>query len=369
MSEIPCREAGTDFFSATIHDLNEHMTKKVTLIPGDGIGPEIVESVKAVFSVLQVPIEWEEENAGFVTWQERGELLPQSLLDSLERNRVALKGPITTPVGEGFRSVNIQLRQHFDLYANVRPCKSTRAIPTRFENVDLVIIRENTEGLYSGLEYCDERLGIVDSICRITDRGCNRIVRAGFDYARANGRKRVTLVHKANILKQAGAALLNAGRDVAPQYPEIAMDDRIIDNMCMQLVTRPEAYDVIVTTNLFGDILSDLAAGLVGGLGVAAGANIGDDVAVFEAVHGSAPDIAGKGLANPTALLKSGAMMLRHLGETEAASRLERALDQTMAVKAHCTADLGGKAGTREFTDYVIENLEKDAVETALSRS
>ncbi len=337
-------------------------SRKVTLIPGDGIGLEIMHAVKVVFAALRAPVEWEEENAGFTTWQERGELLPASLIESLERNRVALKGPITTPIGEGFRSVNIQLRQHFDLYANVRPCRTTDAIPTRFQDVDLVVIRENTEGLYSGLEYSDERLGIVDSICRITHRGCERIVRAGLDYARVNSRKRVTLVHKANILKQAGAALLDAGKRLAPEYPDITLDDRIIDNMCMQLVSRPENYDVIVTTNLFGDILSDLAAGLVGGLGVAAGANIGSDIAIFEAVHGSAPDIAGRGIANPTAVLKSGAMMLRHLGEVALATRLERALDDTMRVKEYCTADLGGRATTEEFTRHVVENLERDAV-------
>jgi isocitrate dehydrogenase (NAD+) len=295
-------------------------------------------------------------------WNSSGELVPKSLLASLEKNRIGLKGPITTPVGEGFRSVNIELRQHFDLYANVRPSKSSDAIPTRFKNVDLVIIRENTEGLYSGLENTDERLGIVDTISRITKKGCERIVRAAFNYAKENNRKRVTLVHKANILKQAGAALLNAGKATAPEYPGIAMDDIIIDNMCMQLVTRPERYDVIVTTNLFGDILSDLTAGLVGGLGVAAGANIGDDIALFEAVHGSAPDIAGKGLANPTAILKSAVMMLRHMDEGELASRLESAIESTLANKDHCTADLGGKATTKAFTDFLILNIEKDAV-------
>ena len=331
----------------------------VTLIAGDGIGPEIIAAVKLVFAALAAPLEWEEENAGLSTWREKGELLPQSLLQSLSKNKIALKGPITTPIGEGFRSVNIQLRQHFDLYANIRPSKTTDAILTRFRDVDLTIIRENTEGLYSGLEYCDERLGIVDSICRITKKGCERIVRAGFEYAKTNNRRKVTLVHKANILKEAGATLLNAGRAIAGEYPEIVMEDRIIDNMCMQLVTRPENYDVIVTTNLFGDILSDLAAGLVGGLGVAAGANIGDHIAIFEAVHGSAPDIAGKGVANPTAILKSGVMMLWHMGEGRLASRLDQAIDATLRVKEHCTADLGGRSGTREFAEHIIRNLER----------
>lgn len=342
---------------------------KVTLIPGDGIGPEIMAAVKSVFAALQAPIVWEEENAGLSAFETHGELLPQTLLDSLQRNRIGLKGPITTPVGEGFRSVNIELRQHFDLYANIRPSKSIDAISTRFKGVDLVIIRENTEGLYSGLEYCDERLGIVDTICRISKSGCERIVRAGFEYAKANNRKKITLVHKANILKQAGATLLKAGREIATEYPEIILDDLIIDNMCMQLVTKPERYDVIVTTNLFGDILSDLAAGLVGGLGVAAGANIGPDIAIFEAVHGSAPDIAGKGLANPTAILKSAVLMLKHIGEGHLAHRLETAIALTLQNKEACTADLGGKAGTKEFTENIIRNLEKDevALQTSIS--
>lgn len=338
------------------------MHRKVTLIPGDGIGPEIMAAVREVFAVLQAPIEWEEENAGITAWKQQGALLPESLLRSLEKNRIGLKGPVTTPVGEGFRSVNIQLRQHFDLYANIRPSKSIDAIPTRFKNVDLVIIRENTEGLYSGLENYDERLGIVDTISRITIKGCERIVRAGFDYAKRNNRKKITLVHKANILKQAGATLLNAGKAIAQEYPGIVLDDLIVDNMCMQLVTRPERYDVIVTTNLFGDILSDLAAGLVGGLGVAAGANIGEEIALFEAVHGSAPDIAGKGLANPTAILKSAVMMLQYMEEGELAQKLDTAIDLTLRNKEQCTADLGGKAGTMAFAQSIIRNLELSSV-------
>lgn len=338
------------------------MKRKVTLIPGDGIGPEIMAAVKAVFAALPAPVEWEEENAGITALEAEGELLPPSLLKSLEKNRVGLKGPITTPVGEGFRSVNIQLRQHFDLYANIRPSKSIESIPTRFSNVDIVIIRENTEGLYSGLEYCDERLGIVDSICRITVKGCERIVRAAFEYAKTNNRKKVTLVHKANILKQAGATLLNAGKAISKDYPGIVMDDIIIDNMCMQLVSKPERFDVVVTTNLFGDILSDLTAGLVGGLGVAAGANIGEKIALFEAVHGSAPDIAGRGLANPTAVLKSGVMMLRYIGEDKLAMKLSSAIEATLAKREQCTRDLGGKASTQEFANYIIGNLEKSRV-------
>ena len=338
------------------------MDRKVTLIPGDGIGPEIMAAVKDIFAALRAPVAWEEENAGLSTLQQQGELLPDSLLKSLARNRVGLKGPITTPVGEGFRSVNIQLRQHFDLYANIRPAKTLDAVPTRFRNVDLVIIRENTEGLYSGLENYDERRGIVDTISRISIRGCERIVRAAFNFAKVNNRRKVTLVHKANILKQAGAMLLNAGKAVAPQYPGIAMEDLIIDNMCMQLVTRPEKYDVIVTTNLFGDILSDLAAGLVGGLGVAAGANIGENTAIFEAVHGSAPDIAGKDIANPTAILKSAVMMLHHMGEGILAGKLDKAIDDTLGNREQCTADLGGKAGTKAFAENIIRHLEEDVL-------
>jgi isocitrate dehydrogenase (NAD+) len=335
------------------------MSRKVTLIAGDGIGPEIVESVKAVFIAAKINIEWEEENAGQSTLDAKGELIPKSLLSSIEKNKLALKGPITTPLGKGFKSVNIQLRQHFDLYSNIRPSKSSPGIKTRFENVDLVIVRENTEGLYSGLEVYDERLEIADSIARITKRGCERIVRAAFEYAKTHKRKKVSLVHKANILKQAGNLFLKAGQEIGKDYPGINMEDLIMDNMCMQLVTKPEKYDVIVTTNLFGDILSDLCAGLVGGLGVAAGANMGSDVAIFEAVHGSAPDIAGKGLANPTAILKSAVLLLEHIGEEKQAKRLEQAIDKTLLDKQCCTGDLGGKGNTKEFTAKIIENLDK----------
>lgn len=331
--------------------------KKVTLIPGDGIGPEIIDSVKSIFAAVNAPIAWELENAGQSTLDAQGKLLPQSLLTSLERNKIGLKGPITTPIGKGFKSINIQLRQHFDLYANIRPAKSIPGIKTRFENVDLVLFRENTEGLYSGLEHYDERDQIVDSIARITKVGCENIVRAAFEFAKKNGRKKITVVHKANILKQAGAMLLRAGESIGRDFPEIIMEDVIIDNMCMQLVTKPENYDVIVTTNLFGDILSDLAAGLVGGLGVVAGANIGKNVAIFEAVHGSAPDIAGKGLANPTAILKSSVMMLEYMGELELSNRIGYAIDKTLADPEQCTGDLGGKASTEIFTQHIIKNL------------
>lgn len=329
----------------------------ITLIPGDGIGPEITEAIKAIFAAAQVPVVWEEENAGQLAYETKGELIPQSLVDSLNRNRIALKGPITTPVGKGFKSVNVQLRQMFDLYSNVRPCKNTPGVKTRFENVNLVLYRENTEGLYAGLELYDERLEISDSIARVTKSGCEKICLAAFDYAHRHRRKKVTVAHKANILKSAGRLLLDAAEKAARQYPLVQLEDKIIDNMCMQLVSRPEQFDVIVTTNLFGDILSDLCAGLVGGLGLVSGANIGDDMAIFEAVHGSAPDIAGKGIANPTALLRSALMMLCHIGEYESSDRIETALDETLQHKEECTGDIGGKASTMEFAQNIIKRM------------
>ncbi|WP_347159978.1 isocitrate/isopropylmalate dehydrogenase family protein [Pontibacter chitinilyticus] len=331
--------------------------KQITLIPGDGIGPEITEAVKAVFSAANIPVTWEEENAGQTTFDTVGELIPATLIASLEKNKVALKGPITTPVGKGFKSINVQLRQMFDLYANVRPVKTTKGINTRFDNVDLVLFRENTEGLYSGLEIFDERLQIADSISRVTRVGCEKIVRAAFEYTRKHNRKKVTAVHKANILKKAGALFLDVTKATAQEYTDITCDDKIIDNMCMQLVVKPEQFDVVVTTNLFGDILSDLCAGLVGGLGVVAGANIGDEMAIFEAVHGSAPDIAGKGIANPTALLRSAIMMLHHIDLHEQANRIDAALDATLGNKEECTGDLGGPANTRAFTQHIIDKL------------
>ena len=329
----------------------------ITLIPGDGIGPEITKAVTDIFAAARAPVQWEEQNAGQTTFDQSGELIPQALLDSLERNRVGLKGPITTPVGRGFRSINITLRQKYDLYQNVRPAQTTAGIPSRYEGVDLVLFRENTEGLYSGLEVYDERLGIADSIARVTVEGSRKICRAAFAYAAKHGRKKVTLAHKANILKLAGKLMIDACREVSHDYPQIIYEDKIIDNMCMQLVGRPEQFDVIVTTNLFGDILSDLCAGLVGGLGVVAGANIGDDTAIFEAVHGSAPDIAGQGKANPTALLRSGLMLLHHLGEHAVADRIQAALSKTLLEKNKLTGDLGGKATTTEFAQAIIANL------------
>jgi len=330
---------------------------QITLIPGDGIGPEITRAVLDIFAAAQVPVQWDEHPAGQTAFDQTGELLPQRLFDSLERTRVGLKGPVTTPVGHGFRSVNVALRQKYDLYQNLRPAKSNPGIHTRYENIDLVLFRENTEGLYSGLEVYDEHHGIADSFNRISVAGCRHICRAAFAYAAKHGRKKVTLAHKANILKMAGTLMLNAGKEAAAEFPGVIYEDKIIDNMCMQLVTRPEQFDVIVTTNLFGDILSDLCAGLVGGLGVVAGANIGDDMAIFEAVHGSAPDIAGQGKANPTALLRSALLMLEHLGEKSYATRIEQALDATLQNQPECTGDLGGGASTQEFTRHIISKL------------
>lgn len=332
---------------------------KITLIPGDGIGPEIIESVRQIFKAVDIPVEWEEANAGIVSLEKGDELIPQSLIDSVNRNKVALKGPITTPVGKGFKSVNVQLRRIFDLYQNVRPCKSTPGIASKFDDVDTVLFRENTEGLYAGLELYDDRLEMADSIARVTKKGSERIIKASFEYARKFGRKKVTLVHKANILKWIGKIFLDAGAEVSKSYPDIEMNDRIIDNMCMQLVLRPQEYDVIVTTNLFGDILSDLCAGLVGGLGLVSGANIGDDIAIFEAVHGSAPDIAGQDKANPTAVIRSAILMLKHLKLNSFAEEIDEALDLTLKNPQQCTADLGGPLGTSAFTEAVISNLGK----------
>ncbi len=336
------------------------MTHRITLLPGDGIGPEVVQATLTVLDATGVALEWDvHDKVGADAMEEYGVPLPEPVVESIKANKIALKGPITTPVGKGFKSVNVQLRQKLDLYASVRPCRTVPGIQTRFENVDLTIFRENTEGLYSGIENYDERLEVADSIARITRRGSSRIIRFCFEYARRHRQRKVTLVHKANILKVTSGMFLQIGRDLAQEYPEIEFQDRIIDNMCMQLVVNPEKYQNIVTTNLFGDILSDLAAGLVGGLGVVAGANIGDDYAVFEAVHGSAPDIAGKGLANPTALIRSAEMMLRHLDETKAATAIQQALYDTF-VEARClTRDLGGSSSTMEYADCVAEKVRR----------
>ena len=333
------------------------MAYQATLIPGDGIGPEVVRAAVTVLDATGVQFEWDEQSAGLAANEATGTPLPEATIESIERTRLALKGPLTTPVGSGFRSVNVGLRQRFDCYANVRPCVTLPNTQGPFDNVDLMLYRENTEGLYAGIEYFDERNQIADSIARATRRGCERIIRFAFEDVRRRGRKRITLVHKANILKQTGGMFLGIGREIAQEYPEIEFDDRIVDNMAMQLVIRPEAFDCIVTTNLFGDILSDLMAGLVGGLGVTGSANIGDDCALFEAVHGSAPDIAGKGIANPTAIIRSSEMMLRHLGETSGADAIAQALVEVYSENTHLTSDLGGTASTSEFADHLAARV------------
>ncbi|MEM1054130.1 MAG: isocitrate/isopropylmalate dehydrogenase family protein [Bacteroidota bacterium] len=337
------------------------MAYPATLIPGDGIGPEVVRATVTVLEATGVAFDWDEQLAGVSAFEATGDPLPEATVESIERTRLALKGPLTTPVGAGFRSINVALRQRFDCFANVRPCETLPGVGGRFEDVNLLLYRENTEGLYAGIEYFDERNQIADSINRITRRGSERIVRFAFDDAERRGRKRLTLVHKANILKKSGGLFLEIGREIAPEHPEITFDDRIIDNMAMQLVIRPETYDCIVTTNMFGDILSDLMAGLVGGLGVTGSANIGEDCALFEAVHGSAPDIAGKGIANPTALIRSGVMMLRYLGETEAADAVRASLHEVYAEGTHLTADLGGTSTTSEFADHLAARVRARA--------
>ena len=337
------------------------MAYTATLIYGDGIGPEVVTAAVRVLDATGVAFEWDEQAAGLGAFDATGDELPEATLASIARTRLALKGPLTTPVGTGFKSVNVRLRQHFDLYANVRPCATLPGIPSRFDEVDLVLYRENTEGLYAGLEYFDERNQIADSISRITRRGSERILRFAFQDMIRRGRRRLTLAHKANILKQTSGMFLAIGREMAGEYPALEFDDRIIDNMAMQLVIAPEKYDGIVTTNLFGDILSDLMAGLVGGLGVTGSANVGDDAAIFEAVHGSAPDIAGQGKANPTALIRSAEMMLHHIGEHAAAGAVARGLVDVYADGSALTGDLGGSASTTTFTDALVERVAHHA--------
>ena len=334
------------------------MAHRVTLIPGDGIGPEISAAARLVLEATGVTFEWHVVDAGEGVMAQYGTPLPDHVLDSIRSDGVALKGPITTPIGEGFRSVNVALRQALGLYANVRPARSMKGLDTRYENVDLVIVRENTEDLYAGIEHM---VGpdAAESIKIITRAASERIARYAFEYAIANGRRKVTAVHKANIMKLSDGLFLESCRDVAATYEGrgIEFEDRIVDNMCMQLVQKPELYDVLVLPNLYGDIVSDLAAGLVGGLGVAPGANIGTDAAVFEPVHGSAPKHAGLDKANPTALILSGALMLRHLGETAAAERLERAVRDVIGEGRTVTYDLGGTTGTRAFGEAIVSRL------------
>ena len=333
------------------------MALVITLIPGDGIGPEVTEAVVRIFHVARLDIEWERYDAGVTAFKRFNQSLPAELLDSIRRTRVALKGPVTTPIAEGITSVNVGLRKALDLYANLRPVRNLPGVASRFSNVDLVIVRENTEDLYSGLEH-EVVPGVIESLKIITERASTRIARFAFEYATANDRKRVTVVHKANIMKLGDGMFLESTRKVSRDHTSISYDERIVDAVCMQLVMFPERFDVLVLPNLYGDIVSDLCAGLVGGLGVVPGANLGIDNAVFEAVHGSAPDIANKNLANPTALLLSALMMLDYLGEQEASGRIRAALDRVLTEGSVRTRDLGGTASTTEFTDAICRTLE-----------
>ncbi len=331
----------------------------VTLIEGDGIGPEIAAATVRAVEAAGGKLTWERADAGAGAVDKHKDPLPQATIDSIKRTQLALKGPLATPSGGGYRSVNVALRQQFDLYANVRPVQTIPGVPSRYDNVDLVIVRENTEDLYAGVEhYIDPRRTAAESIAIITRYGSERVIVYAFEYARRHGRKRVTLVHKANILKMSNGLFLETGREVAKRYPDIQFDDMIVDATAMKLVIAPEKFDVIVTMNLFGDILSDLTAGLVGGLGVAPAANIGDGgCAMFEAVHGTAPDIAGKGIANPTGLMLSAAMLLDHVEQSDAATRLRKGVRAALANPETRTGDLGGKANTAQYTDAVIRAM------------
>jgi isocitrate dehydrogenase (NAD+) len=334
------------------------MSQIVTLIPGDGIGPEVTEAVVRIFKVAQVDIEWERHDAGVTAFKREGQSLPGALLESIRRNRVGLKGPVTTPIAEGFTSVNVGLRKALDLYANLRPVRNLAGVESRFSDVDLVIVRENTEDLYAGLEH-QIVPGVVESLKIITEKASTRISQFAFEHARRGGRKRVTAIHKANIMKLSDGLFLESTRKVARDYTDITYDERIVDAACMQLVMRPEKFDVLLLPNLYGDIVSDLCAGLVGGLGVVPGANIGLDAAVFEAVHGSAPDIADKNLANPSALLLSGLMLLDYIGHAKEAIRIRAALDRVLGMGQIRTRDLGGTATTTEFTEAICREIEK----------
>ncbi len=332
----------------------------VTLIKGDGIGPSIMDVAVKIIDASGVNINWEEADAGMAAFEKHGTAIPDDTLASIDKNRVAFKGPLTTPVGKGFRSINVALRQQYDLYANIRPARSWKGAQSKFSDIDIVVVRENTEGLYMGLEhYLTKEKDVAESLAVVTRNGSERIVEYAFKYARDNGRKKVTLCHKANILKYTSGLFLDVGREVAERYPDIEFDEKIIDATCMHLVMDPHQFDVMVTTNMFGDILSDLTAGLVGGLGLIPGANIGSDAALFEAVHGSAPDIAGKNLANPAAVIMAGVMMLQYLGENEVAKRIQTALEKVVDDGGLVTPDLNpdSKAGTIEMGEAIIAAL------------
>jgi len=335
----------------------------ITLIPGDGIGPEVTNAVVRIVEATGVKFHWESFAAGAEAYEKYKEYLPQELLASIERNRVALKGPITTPIGTGFSSANVALRKKFELFANFRPIRNLPGVPTRYPGVDLIIVRENTEGLYSGIEH-EVVPGVVESLKIITEKASTRIARFAFEYSRREKRKKIFAIHKANIMKLSDGLFLRCARNVSKEYPEITYGEHIVDNTCMQLVMNPYQYDVLLLENLYGDIISDLCAAFVGGLGLVPGANLGTECAIFEAVHGSAPDIAGKNIANPTALLQSSVLMLRHIGETNAAERVQAALERVYQSKEKLTRDIGGTASTTEFADAVIAAM---SVATATS--
>ncbi|MDP4172640.1 MAG: isocitrate/isopropylmalate family dehydrogenase [Bacteroidota bacterium] len=338
------------------------MSYEFTLIQGDGIGPDITDAAVKVIEHAGVKITWDMQPAGLSAIEKYKDPLPQETLDSIARTKIALKGPLTTPVGKGFRSINVALRKEFDLYANVRPAKTYPGIKTLYDHIDLIIFRENLEEFYSGIEhYIDSSRSAAETIGIVTRRGCERILRYAFDQAMKKGRKKVTAVHKANILKYTSGLFLDVAREIAKEYPDLEFNDKIIDNMAMQMVLNPYQFDVIVTTNLFGDILSDLASGLVGGLGMAPGANLGPDVGIYEAVHGSAPDIAGKNLANPAAIILASVMLLEHIGEIEAAQRIERAVASVIAEGKYVTKDINplNYVGTKELTNAILKKLDK----------
>jgi len=333
--------------------MKDNKTHKVTLIPGDGIGPEVTQAVVRILEATGAKVDWERYAAGAEAFGIPGEYIPAALYESIERNRVALKGPVTTPIGGGFKSINVTLRKKFDLFANLRPIRNLPGLDTKYPGVDLVIVRENTEGEYVGLEH-EVVPGVVESIKVITEKGSTRIARFAFEYARKHGRKKIHSIHKANIMKLSDGLFLRCARQVAEEYPDIAYGEHLIDNTCMQLVMNPFQYDTLLLENLYGDIVSDLCAGLVGGLGLAPGANLGVNCAIFEAVHGSAPDIAGKDVANPTALLQSAILMLRHLDEGAAADKAQKALERVYTERKSLTRDVGGTAGTTQFTEAVL---------------
>ncbi|MBK5252081.1 MAG: isocitrate/isopropylmalate dehydrogenase family protein [Peptostreptococcaceae bacterium] len=330
---------------------------EITLIPGDGIGPEVAEAAVNIIEASGARILWEKVNAGKKVFEETGSLIPNSVFKSIEKNKVVLKGPITTPIGSGFRSINVALRKKYDLYANIRPIKSMKGLESRYEDVDLIIFRENTEGLYIGIERVIDD-DCVEAVKKVTRTASKKILKSAFEYAAENGYQKLTVAHKANILKLADGMFLETARQMAKGY-DVHLEEVIIDNMCMQMVMNPAQFGVIVTMNLYGDILSDLGAGLVGGLGMIPGGNVGDEIAIFEAVHGSAPDIAGKGLANPIALTLSGAMMLRYIGETEAAGKIEKAISEVIEEGKTRTADLGGNASTEDMKNAIISKMNR----------